>query len=148
MSNEHSATLQTNLDTLLFCSNLLCRKLPQVSEYGPLNFGWQHSYSGSNQNWRYAFLIDKALLRRKWQKNGLTSGVQTGRWLFPMVTKLVVKTEVGFSPTPGYKICLKTASVTRSVGICKIKPKQPMYGCSRTENVNVHWLIKKWQSLF
>jgi hypothetical protein len=27
--------LQTNLDTLLFCSNLLCRKLPQVSEYGP-----------------------------------------------------------------------------------------------------------------
>jgi hypothetical protein len=27
--------LQTNLDTLLFCRNLLCRKLLQVSEYGP-----------------------------------------------------------------------------------------------------------------
>jgi hypothetical protein len=27
--------LQTNLDTLLFCSKLLCRKLLQVSEYGP-----------------------------------------------------------------------------------------------------------------
>jgi hypothetical protein len=27
--------LQTNWDTLLFCSNLLCRELLQVSEYGP-----------------------------------------------------------------------------------------------------------------
>jgi hypothetical protein len=27
--------LQTNLDKLLFCSNLLCCKLLQVSEYGP-----------------------------------------------------------------------------------------------------------------
>jgi hypothetical protein len=27
--------LQTNLNTLLFCRNLLCRKLRQVSEYGP-----------------------------------------------------------------------------------------------------------------
>jgi hypothetical protein len=27
--------LHTNLDTLLFCRNLQCRKLLQVSEYGP-----------------------------------------------------------------------------------------------------------------
>jgi hypothetical protein len=33
---KHLATLQTNLDTLLFCRKLLCPKLLQVSEYGPL----------------------------------------------------------------------------------------------------------------
>jgi hypothetical protein len=32
-SGEILAMLQTDLDTLLLCSNLLCRKLLQVSEY-------------------------------------------------------------------------------------------------------------------
>jgi hypothetical protein len=32
---KHLAMLQTNLDTLLFCRKLLCRKLLQVPEYGP-----------------------------------------------------------------------------------------------------------------
>jgi hypothetical protein len=35
MMKKHLATLQTNRETLLFCRKLLCRKLLQVSEYGP-----------------------------------------------------------------------------------------------------------------
>jgi hypothetical protein len=37
MIKKDLAMLQTNLNTLLFCSNLLCRKLLQVFEYGPKN---------------------------------------------------------------------------------------------------------------
>jgi hypothetical protein len=35
-----SVMLQTNLDTLFFCSNLLCRKLQQVSEYTHQEIEW------------------------------------------------------------------------------------------------------------
>jgi hypothetical protein len=41
--------LQTHLDTLLFCSNLQCHKLLQVSEYGPGNLSLNnHGYVGIN----------------------------------------------------------------------------------------------------
>jgi hypothetical protein len=34
--------LQSNLDTLLFCSKLLCRKLLQVFKYGPWLWHFSH----------------------------------------------------------------------------------------------------------
>jgi hypothetical protein len=34
MDDKNILQLQTNLDTLLFCSKLLCRKILQVSENG------------------------------------------------------------------------------------------------------------------
>jgi hypothetical protein len=39
IKKEHLAKLQINLDALLLCSNLLCRKFLQVSGHGPGVFG-------------------------------------------------------------------------------------------------------------